>query len=143
MKKVLLNGRMPYSVVIALTLAAYVYGEMTHAVGPTKQACGIAVADQSAVVLDAVLNHPEMSKDQMKASISAPIRGVMQQYQALGYTVIDVSRNDQGQMTVTEVPSNAVDITNELRKAVNLPPVALTSTQQTAKATPASGAKNE
>lgn len=143
MRKFFLSGRMPYSVVIALTLAAYVYGgKMSHAVGPTKQACGIAVADQGSVVLEAVLSHPEMSKDKMKASISGPIRGVLQQYQTLGYTVIDVSRDDQGQMTVTEVPANALDITNELRKAVNLPAVA-PSTQQAAKPAPASGAKNE
>ncbi|MCX4151031.1 MULTISPECIES: hypothetical protein [Paraburkholderia] len=125
MKKLLLGGNMPYSVLIALVLAAYLFGGKMSQVtssGLAKPACGIAVADKGEVILEALLANPEMSKDQRKTNIVTPILDVMRKYQTQGFAVIDMSRNDAGEMTVAAVPANAIDITNELRHAVHLPP---------------------
>ncbi|PRE55944.1 hypothetical protein C6P99_00810 [Burkholderia multivorans] len=57
----------------------------------------------------------------MKALITDPINSVLRQYLAQGFVIVDTSRNDQGEMTVTALPADTVDITNELRKAAQLP----------------------
>jgi hypothetical protein len=90
-------NRLPYSVVILLCVIAYLVGHQTAA--PAKN---IAVAEKGAVVLE-------------------PILAILRRYQERGYMVIDTSRNEQGDMTVAALPTNTLDITNELRAAVNLP----------------------
>ncbi|WP_148046457.1 hypothetical protein [Ralstonia pseudosolanacearum] len=109
-------NRLPYSVVILLCVIAYLVGHQTAA--PAKN---IAVAEKGAVVLEAALSRPGVTEAQMKAQVAEPILSILRRYQERGYMVIDTSRNEQGDMTVAALPANTLDITNELRAAVNLP----------------------
>jgi hypothetical protein len=116
MKGLMTAGRVPYSVVAMMGLALYMMGhEMA------KPAPRIAIAEKSAVILEAALNNPTASPEQMKQIVAQPILSVMQRYQKAGYVIINASRDDQGDMTVDAIPADAVDITNELRTAVHLP----------------------
>ncbi|MGR9587094.1 hypothetical protein [Pandoraea sputorum] len=82
----------------------------------------VAIVEKGAVVLEAALDRQGLSEQQLKAQVGEPIKAVLQKYQKKGFVVIDVSRNDEGDMTVAALPSNTLDITNELRAAVHLPP---------------------
>jgi hypothetical protein len=86
-----------------------------------KPGSRIAVAEKGAIILEAALNHPGSTDAQLKAQITEPVTRVLRHYQDLGYVVIDSSKNAQGDMTVAELPPNALDITNEMRAAVQLP----------------------
>ncbi|MDN4571871.1 hypothetical protein DBB29_24750 [Pandoraea cepalis] len=108
---------MTYPLAILLCLIAYLIGHQTAA--PPKN---IVFAEKGAVLLEAALDRPNRTEQQLKAEIAEPIRSVLSRYQALGYVVIDASRNDEGDMTIAALPANALDITNELRAAVNLAP---------------------
>jgi hypothetical protein len=110
------TNRLPYSVVCLLCVIAYLVGHQTAA--PAKN---IAVAEKGAVVLEAALSRPGVTEAQMKAQVAEPILAVLRHYQERGFMVIDTSRNELGDLTVAAVPANTLDITNELRAAVNLP----------------------
>ncbi|VVD30940.1 hypothetical protein [Paraburkholderia dioscoreae] len=114
MKKFVTAGSLPYSVALMLCLAAYVMGNQTA----TKS---VAIVEKGAVVLEATLDRPGATLEQMNAQVKEPIRAVLRRYAQHGYVVIDTSRNDEGDMTVTALPAEAIDITNELRAAVHLP----------------------
>ncbi|EGD05105.1 MULTISPECIES: hypothetical protein [Burkholderia cepacia complex] len=120
MKGILSGGRVPYSVVCLLSFSVYAIGYQAghHTAKPPVR---VAIAEKGAVVLEAALNHPSATPAQMKALITDPINSVLRQYLAQGFVIVDTSRNDQGEMTVTALPADTVDITNELRKAAQLP----------------------
>jgi hypothetical protein len=109
-------GQLPYSVAILLCIAAWLMGQQQ-----VKPGSRIAVAEKGAIILEAALNHPGATDAQLKAQITEPVTRVLRHYQDLGYVVIDSSKNAQGDMTVAELPPNALDITNEMRAAVQLP----------------------
>ena len=115
MKNPINTGGITYPLAVLLCLIAYVLGHQT-----ASPARNIAFAEKGAVLLEAALDRPNRTEQQMKTEIAAPIRAVLRRYQELGYVVIDASRNDDGDMTIAAIPANAVDITNELRAAVNL-----------------------
>ena len=117
MKGVFTAGTVPYSVVVMLGLALYLMGHQG-----AKQAPRIAVAEKGAVILEAALANPTATGEKMKQTVTVPIRDVMRRYEQAGYVVIDTSRNDEGDMTVDALPADTVDITDELRAAVHLPP---------------------
>lgn len=120
MKGILTGGKVPYSVVCLLSFAVYAIGyQAGHQTA--KPAPRVAVAEKGAVVLEAALSHPNATPAQMKALIADPINSVIQRYLAQGFVVVDTSRNDQGEMTVTALPADTLDITNVLRAAAQLP----------------------
>ncbi|RQQ88676.1 hypothetical protein DF134_19025 [Burkholderia stagnalis] len=120
MKGILTGGKVPYSVLCLLSFVVYSIGYRAgHETA--KPAPRIAIAEKGAVVLEAALNHPTATSAQLKALISDPISTVLRRYDAQGFVVVDTSRNDQGDMTVTALPAETLDITNELRAAVHLP----------------------
>jgi hypothetical protein len=120
----------PVIVTLALVIASYMVGARTSlhpasaitASTDAGQACRIAVADEGATLLEAALNRSDLSKEQREAAIVAPVRAVLDRFRQQGYLVIDMSRNDDGDMTVATIPSGAIDITNELRQSVGLAP---------------------
>jgi len=116
MKGLLTAGNVPYSVVAMMGLALYLMGHQT-----AKPAPRVAIAEKSAVILEAALNSPTASQQQMRTLVAEPIRNVLRRYEQAGYVVINTSRNDQGDMTVDALPADTIDITNELRTAVHLP----------------------
>ncbi|WP_413215983.1 hypothetical protein [Paraburkholderia kururiensis] len=107
---------MPYSVVLMLSLAVYLMGHQT-----AKPAPRIAVAEKSAVILEAALNEPSASQEKLKQQVAVPIRAVIERYEKAGFVVVNTSRNDQGDITLDALPADTIDITNELRAAVHLP----------------------
>ncbi|KWK68769.1 hypothetical protein [Burkholderia ubonensis] len=120
MKGILTGGKVPYSVLCLLSFAVYSIGYRAgHETA--KPAPRIAIAEKGAVVLEAALSHPTATPAQLKALITDPISTVLRRYDAQGFVVVDTSRNDQGDMTVTALPAETLDITNELRAAVHLP----------------------
>lgn len=129
MKGFLTGGKIPYSVACLLSFAVYTIGyQAGHQTA--KPAPRVAIAEKGAVVLEAALSHPTATPTQMKAVIADPINSVIQRYLTQGFVIIDTSRNDQGEMTVTALPADTLDITNDLRAAAQLPaqhPVAVTA----------------
>jgi hypothetical protein len=90
----------------------------------------VAIAEKSGLVLEALLSHPSSTPEEIDAQLRRPILGVFNKYAALGYTVIDAGKDEQGNLAVVAVPANAIDITPELRAAVknaggNVEPAAL------------------
>lgn len=116
MKNYITAGDLPYSVAIMLCLATYMMGH--QAAAPTRN---VVTVEKGAVILEATLSRPTQSEAQIRAQVSEPVKAILRRYQQRGYVVIDTSRNDQGEMTVTAIPPNTIDITNELRAAVHLP----------------------
>lgn len=102
---------------VTLCFGAYTLGE---GIGMQKKGdCPIAVAEQSALVLDAALDRQGMPKEVLEREISQPVLAVLKKYADLGYLVVDVSKDDHGNMSVTALPSNKqIDITGEMRDAI-------------------------
>jgi predicted GNAT superfamily acetyltransferase len=119
---VLLAGDVPHLAVLILAAGAFALGRTSA--HPQER---IAVAEKGAVVMEAVLQRPGATSQQLDAQVREPILGVLQRYASRGYAVIDVSRDQQGAMAVAALPMGAVDITGELRTAVGLPSVAGTA----------------
>jgi hypothetical protein len=78
----------------------------------------VAIAEKSALVLEALLSHPSSTPEEIDAQLRQPILAVFNRYAALGYTVIDAGKDEQGNLAVVAVPADAIDITPELRAAV-------------------------
>lgn len=114
----LLVGNVPFLAVAILAACAFYAGRISANASPR-----LAIAEKGAVVMDAVLQHPDATPEQLERQVRKPILTVLQKYQAAGYTVIDASRDERGLMAVATVPAGTVDITPELRRAVGLPSV--------------------
>lgn len=83
----------------------------------------VAVVEKGAIVLEAVLARPGASQEVIDAEVRQPILGVLKKYVDQGYTVIDASRDDDGNLQVAALPGDALDITGEMRQAVHLEPL--------------------
>lgn len=113
MKKYLLAGNLPYLAVVILCGVAFYAGHAT-----VEQSGKFAMAEKSAVVLQAVLDRPEQSADTFTREVAQPIIAVLQRYADLGYTVLDSAKDEQGNYVLIAKPNNAIDITAELREAI-------------------------
>ena len=139
MKGLMTAGSVPYSVVMMLSLAVYLMGHQTAK--PTPR---VAVAEKSAVILEAALSDPSASQEKLKQQVALPIRAVIQRYEKAGFVVVNTSRNDQGDITLDAIPADTIDITNELRTAVHLPvqkPVVAAAAVDAATSAGATGAR--
>ncbi|WP_454875139.1 hypothetical protein [Paraburkholderia xenovorans] len=139
MKGLMTAGSVPYSVVMMLSLAVYLMGHQT-----AKPAPRVAVAEKSAVILEAALSDPSASQEKLKQQVALPIRAVIQRYEKAGFVVVNTSRNDQGDITLDAIPADTIDITNELRTAVHLPvqkPVVAAAAVDAAASAGATGAR--
>lgn len=113
MKKILLAGSFPFVAVAVLCAAFFALGQR-YTTTPTR----IAVAEKGAIILETLLDHQELPRDELDALLTTPIKTVLKKYQDMGYLVIDISKNEQGAMAVTTLPSDVIDITEDLRTAV-------------------------
>jgi hypothetical protein len=111
----LLAGNLPYLAVVVLSGGAFMLGRAT--IQPHDK---VAVVEKGAIVLEAVLAHAIDRPEAIDAEVRAPILALLRKYAQLGYTVIDVSRDDAGHMAVAAMPDGAIDITPEMRAAVGL-----------------------
>lgn len=115
-KTILLAGNFPISALLILVSASFYIGHELGADAPK-----VAVGERGAVVLDAVLDRPGASKEQLHQEVTAPILEVLKQYADQGYVVIDSSKDEAGNYSVAALPRETIDITAALRAAVKKP----------------------
>jgi hypothetical protein len=135
MKRWLFAGELPFLAVLIIAAVAFVIGR-----GSVQPHDRVAVVEQGALVLEAVLSRPDASPEDLESQVRAPILQVLQKYADAGYTVLDVSRDDAGRMAVAALPAQSTDITAEMRAAMHLPPIAATAAASAAAPTAASTA---
>ena len=134
--KMLGAGNVPFLAVAIVSAGAFAAGRAT-----VKPHDRIAIAEQGAIVLEAVLARGNADAAQLHRDIGAPIAAVLEKYASDGYAVIDVSRNEQGLMGVSAVPRDAIDISDEIRRAVKLPAASALAASVPATRESASGSK--
>ena len=78
----------------------------------------IALVEQGAVVLDALLNRPQLDASTARRVVGGTVEAVVAKYQRAGYLVVNVNPAQDGGMVVEAVPKSAIDITEEVRAAV-------------------------
>lgn len=113
MKQIFLAGNVPYFAVMILIGGAFFLGLHLK-----EEPARIAIAEKGAVILEAVLDRPSLSPEQLDEEVKKPIVNVLNHYAAQGFVVIDVSKDENGNMQVAALPRAAVDITPLLRSAI-------------------------
>ena len=113
MKKWFLSGNLPYLTTAILCIAAFFVGQMT--VRPESH---FAVAEKGAVIVEAVLGRPGRTAQEIEREVKQPILAVVKSYADRGFTVIDASRDEQGDLAIVALPRDTIDITGELRAAI-------------------------
>lgn len=109
----LLVGELPFLAVVIVAGGAFVAGQ--HAAPSANK---VASAEKGAIVLETMLAHPEADERFVDQQLRQPILAVVRKYADRGYTVLDASRDDAGNLAVVAMPTGVLDITDELRKAV-------------------------
>lgn len=109
----LLGNRLPYWVVLVLAAGMFGAGRMS-----VDKQVPVALAEQSAVLMRIVLEHPELDAAQIEKKVRAPMRELLQRYGRQGYMVVDVATTDAGGYSLLALPSGSVDITGELLSTI-------------------------
>ena len=133
----LLGGRLPYWVVLGIAASMFGAGRMS-----VNKQVPVALAEQSAVLMRVVLDHPELGATQIERQVRAPIRDILQRYGQQGYMVVDVATNDAGGYGLLALPAGSIDITGELLAAVQTSTAAATTSAASAVAPAASATPN-
>jgi len=113
-KDIILYGELPVLAVFICAAAAFYLGQSWEKPEPIK----FAVAEKAAVVIQAVLDNPNLTNEQNQAQIVDPIRGVLKKYADQGYAVIESSRDENGNHAIAALPANSINITSELKEAI-------------------------
>jgi multidrug efflux pump subunit AcrB len=113
LKSLFLAGDVPFSALLILSGACFYIGTQYGHDVPK-----FAIGERGAVVLDAVLDRPGASKEELQKEVTDPILDVLKHYADQGYVVIDSSKDDAGNYSVAALPRETVDITEALRTAV-------------------------
>ena len=123
---VLTAGDVSYAVVAVLCLVAFLTGRMwvdspnAELPNPGGNAGPpIVLVEKSALVMQAVLDRPQLSPAEIEQQIAQPIRAVLQRYTARGYAVVDIAREEAGGYAIAALPDGAADITPEVREALD------------------------
>lgn len=121
----IISGKVPYIAVLLLCVSSFYLGQKT--VNPSLK---VATLEKGAILIDAVFmaqdKNQSLDINQLKKQISEPIVNSMKKYQSMGYVVIDTSLDDKGRMTIESLPKDTIDITEEVRHTLNLPPIKAT-----------------
>ena len=96
-------------------LGGYFIGDLTHEDSSNNQ---IIIANRSGIILQAILDTPEMNKDDAQKLIVTPINNVLKSYRDQGFVVLDAAKNEDGHYSIIALPENAKDITNEIKEAI-------------------------
>jgi hypothetical protein len=118
MKKLIFAGNVPYLAVALLALSFFYFG-FAVANKNAKPIPKIAFAEKGALVLSNVLARQDISESTLDEQIKKPILAVMKRYVDQGYVVIDSSRDENGNMAINAIPPGAIDITSEMKEAIN------------------------
>lgn len=113
------SGSVPYVLVLAAVGSAFAAGRLSAPPPPA-----VATAEASALILRAALEHPELSADQLAAAVRKPISDVIQRYALMGHLVVDIGVDESGRYGLLALPERTVDITPEMRAAIQLPAAA-------------------
>jgi len=111
--KILAAGSLPYSALIVMLGMAFYVGR-DSAPATSK----VVIAERSRVILEAVMDRPDMPKEKVAEEVLEPLKAILAHYQASGYVVLDTARDENGNYAVAALPNGARDITPELQKAV-------------------------
>ena len=107
-------GEVSYLTVLILGGIFFYLGSLWHS-APTGK---YAIADKGLVIFEAIQDRPTESEEQLATEITKPILAVLEKYRSKGYVVIDASRDEKGNMSISALPGSAINITDEMRKAV-------------------------
>lgn len=102
-----------YLAIFGLACVAFYVGRST-----ALPANRFAFAEKGQVVFEAMIDRPHLTEEEIQRQVRAPILGVLQRYADEGFVVIDVAKDRQGYMSVAAYPKTGLDITSELRAAV-------------------------
>ena len=111
--RALLAGNLPYLAAIILGAGAFYAGRTS---APRQDR--VAVVEKGSVVMEAILTHQDRTSAELEREVKQPVLEVLRKYAAAGYTVIDTSRDEAGNMAVAALPTDVIDITAEMRAAV-------------------------
>ena len=113
-------GNIPYmAVVILCALSVYCGIEYQKYIQSHQKVIPkIAIAEKTAIILQAAISRQDLSDESLTRDIKQPILSVIKRYTDKGYLVIDSSQNDDGTYTVTGLPEGALNITNEMKNAI-------------------------
>ena len=78
----------------------------------------IALTEQGGVVLEAVLDRPDVDQATAARLVGQAVRSVLSKYRDQGYVVLDVTHSGDNEVLIDAVPRSAIDITQEMRAAV-------------------------
>ena len=106
-------GEIPLFVLIAVSACAFYAG--TELGAPRLR---VAIAERPAVIMQAALSMNDASQETLDEQILEPVRRVLKVYADKGYLVVDVAKDDRGTHLITALPEGAVDITDQLAKAI-------------------------
>lgn len=113
MKKIFFAGELPYVLVLLIAATSFYFGRLS--INPYLK---LATAEKGAVILEAMMSNPTRSKEQIESQIRQPLLKLLEHYQNAGYLVVDVTKDEQGFMSISAVPSDAIDITSEMKAAL-------------------------
>jgi hypothetical protein len=115
------GGQVPPIAVVLCCLASVIGGViLDHKFFQTPASPPrIALVEQGAVVLDALLNRPQLDASTARRVVGGTVEAVVAKYQRAGYLVVNVNPAQDGGMVVEAVPKSAIDITEEVRAAVS------------------------
>lgn len=125
------TGNVPYVLVLAIAASAFAAGRLT-----TPEPPAVVTAEASALILRAALEHPELSAEQLASAVRQPITEVVQRYARQGHLVVDVGVDESGRYGLLALPDRTVDITPELRAAIQLPTVSASAPSAPTGSTP-------
>jgi len=120
MIKTIFAGNVPYLAVVVLATSAFYIGFETSNL-TTKPIQKIAFAEKGGVILNAVLKRQDISPAALDEQITKPILTVIKRYVDQGYLVIDSSRDENGYMQISAIPTGAINITPEIEAAIKKP----------------------
>lgn len=86
--------------------------------GTAEQLGKAVVADRQGILMEYALSNPTMSEPERQSTLVEPVLGVLRNYSAQGYLVIDALKDESGAYFVSALPIQTKDITGELRNAV-------------------------
>ena len=115
------------SIIMTTNLASFALGVLWHSGGnpwglsfANSPRLKIATIAKEAVIFDAIYDRPGVSKERLDTEVIQPTLAYLKDLQGKGYVVIDTTTDAQGRMSVSALPEDAIDLTLELKKIVQI-----------------------